>query len=218
MTTENRTDATRTDATRTATATGTGEHPAGVLVVGAGPTGLLLAGDLAAAGVPVTVLERRGPGHGNLSRAFGVHARTLELLDARGLADELVATGHRLRGLRLFRRLSLDLTELPSRFPYLLITPSTRSSGCWSAGPAPRARASSTAPRSSRYARTTRASHSTSAPRTARSPPGAPRTPSAPTATAAPSGPPWACPSPAGPSSGRSCSPTSGSPNRPRNC
>ncbi|MFD8072574.1 FAD-dependent oxidoreductase [Streptomyces sp. NPDC059718] len=118
MTTEN-----RTDATRTGTGTGTGEHPAGVLVVGAGPTGLLLAGDLAAAGVPVTVLERRGPGHGNLSRAFGVHARTLELLDARGLADELVATGHRLRGLRLFRRLSLDLAELPSRFPYLLITP-----------------------------------------------------------------------------------------------
>ncbi|MET9876165.1 FAD-dependent oxidoreductase [Actinacidiphila glaucinigra] len=115
MTTEHRTDAARRP--------GTADHPAGVLVVGAGPTGLLLAGDLAAAGVPVTVLERRAPGHGNLSRAFGVHARTLELLDARGLADELVATGHRLRGLRLFRRLSLDLTELPSRFPYLLITP-----------------------------------------------------------------------------------------------
>ncbi|MEU4096957.1 FAD-dependent oxidoreductase [Streptomyces sp. NPDC026673] len=117
MTTEH-----RTDTPRPGTGDGTGDA-AGVLVVGAGPTGLLLAGDLAAAGVPVTVLERRAPGHGNLSRAFGVHARTLELLDARGLADELVATGHRLRGLRLFRRLSLDLAELPSRFPYLLITP-----------------------------------------------------------------------------------------------
>lgn len=94
-----------------------------VLVVGAGPTGLLLAGDLADAGLSVTVLERRAPGISNLSRAFGVHARTLEQLDARGLADELVATGHTLTGLRLFRRLSLDLSRLPSRFPYLLITP-----------------------------------------------------------------------------------------------
>ncbi|MDX2850707.1 FAD-dependent monooxygenase [Streptomyces sp. PA03-3a] len=119
MTTENGTE-NRIDAARRP---GTADHPAGVLVVGAGPTGLLLAGDLAAAGVPVTVLERRAPGHANLSRAFGVHARTLELLDARDLADELAATGHRLNGLRLFRRLSLDLTELPSRFPYLLITP-----------------------------------------------------------------------------------------------
>ena len=52
-----------------------------VAVVGAGPTGLLLAGDLARAGVDVTVLERRGT-ESNLTRAFGVHARTLEHLDA----------------------------------------------------------------------------------------------------------------------------------------
>src|SRR5215208_6872922 len=63
-----------------------------VAIVGAGPTGLLLAGDLAAAGVPCTVLERRA-GESNLTRAFGVHARTLELLDARGLAEELLTTG-----------------------------------------------------------------------------------------------------------------------------
>ncbi|WP_461030041.1 FAD-dependent oxidoreductase, partial [Streptomyces sparsus] len=94
-----------------------------VLVVGAGPTGLLLAGDLAAAGRSVTVLERRPPGVSNLTRAFGVHARTLELMDTRGLADALVATGTRLDELRLFDRLSLDLSTLPSRFPYLLVTP-----------------------------------------------------------------------------------------------
>ena len=94
-----------------------------VLIVGAGPTGMLLAGDLATAGVSVTVLERRPEGTSNLSRAFGVHARTLEQLDARGLADDLVATGHPLDALRLFRHLSLDLSRLPSRFPYLLITP-----------------------------------------------------------------------------------------------
>lgn len=94
-----------------------------VLVVGAGPTGLLLAGDLAAAGVEVTLVERRPHGISNLSRAFGVHARTLELLDARGLADELAATGTALTRLRLFHRLTLDLSRMATRFPYLLITP-----------------------------------------------------------------------------------------------
>ena len=57
-----------------------------VVVVGAGPTGLTLAGDLAAAGVRTVLLERRS-GTSNLTRAFAVHARTMELLDARGLAD-----------------------------------------------------------------------------------------------------------------------------------
>jgi 2-polyprenyl-6-methoxyphenol hydroxylase-like FAD-dependent oxidoreductase len=93
-----------------------------VLIVGAGPTGLLLAGDLAAAGVACTVLERRAE-ESNLTRAFAVHARTLELLDARGIADELVATGTAVRRLRLFARFQLDLSRLPSRFPFVLITP-----------------------------------------------------------------------------------------------
>jgi 2-polyprenyl-6-methoxyphenol hydroxylase-like FAD-dependent oxidoreductase len=97
--------------------------PGAVIVVGSGPTGLLLAGDLAAAGVPVTVLERRPHAISNLSRAFGVHARTLEQLDARGLADDLLATGTTITALRLFRRLTLDLGTLPSRFPHLLVTP-----------------------------------------------------------------------------------------------
>ncbi|MFE5627962.1 FAD-dependent monooxygenase [Streptomyces sp. NPDC056470] len=94
-----------------------------VLVAGSGPTGLLLAGDLAAAGLRVTVIERRPHGISNMTRAFGVHARTLEQLDARGLADELITTGFPITELKLFRRLSLDLARLRSRFPYLLITP-----------------------------------------------------------------------------------------------
>jgi 2-polyprenyl-6-methoxyphenol hydroxylase-like FAD-dependent oxidoreductase len=72
--------------------------------------------------VRVTVLERRTEESG-LTRAFGVHARTLELLDARGLADELIATGTPVRSLRLFDAVRVDLTRLPSRFGYLLITP-----------------------------------------------------------------------------------------------
>ncbi|WP_055588554.1 FAD-dependent monooxygenase [Streptacidiphilus griseoplanus] len=97
-----------------------------VLVVGAGPTGLLLAGDLAAAGVRVTVLERRGQ-ESNLTRAFAVHARTLEELDARGIADELIATGTALSSLRLLGRLRLDLSGLRTRFPFVLITPQFRT-------------------------------------------------------------------------------------------
>jgi 2-polyprenyl-6-methoxyphenol hydroxylase-like FAD-dependent oxidoreductase len=93
-----------------------------VVIVGAGPTGLLLAGDLAAAGVPCTVLERRA-GESNLTRAFGVHARTLELLDARGLADELLETGTAVDRLHVLGGAVLDLAWLPSRFPFMLITP-----------------------------------------------------------------------------------------------
>ncbi|MFB7947555.1 FAD-dependent monooxygenase [Kitasatospora phosalacinea] len=94
-----------------------------VVVVGAGPTGLLLAGDLAAAGIAVTVLEKRPEGVSNLSRAFGVHARTLELLDARGLADELIATGQTVEELRLFGSVPFDISRLPSHHPLLLVTP-----------------------------------------------------------------------------------------------
>src|ERR671917_2651928 len=93
-----------------------------VIVVGAGPTGLMLAGDLARAGLGCTVLERRTE-ESNLTRAFAVHARTLELLDARGLADDLVATGARVGGLRVFGQLEVDLSRLSSRFPYVLVTP-----------------------------------------------------------------------------------------------
>ncbi|GAA1965936.1 FAD-dependent monooxygenase [Kitasatospora viridis] len=97
-----------------------------VIVVGAGPTGLLLAGDLAAAGVAVTVLEQRSE-ESNLTRAFGVHARTLEQLDARGLADELIATGRTIAGLRAFGSLQVDMSELPTRFPFVLITPQSNT-------------------------------------------------------------------------------------------
>ena len=62
-----------------------------VIVVGAGPTGLLLAGDLAESGVDVVVLERRRD-ESNLTRAFAVHARSLEVLDMRGSADDLLPT------------------------------------------------------------------------------------------------------------------------------
>jgi 2-polyprenyl-6-methoxyphenol hydroxylase-like FAD-dependent oxidoreductase len=96
---------------------------ADVVVVGAGPTGLLLAGDLATAGVRVLVVEKRPSELSNLTRAFAVHARSSEVLDARGLADQLVKTGQPVSRVRLFDRLEIDLDLLPTRFPFVLVTP-----------------------------------------------------------------------------------------------
>lgn len=93
-----------------------------VIVVGAGPAGCMLAGEVAAGGRSVLVLEKHGS-VSPLSRAFGVHARTLEVLDSRGLAEELIGTGERVGGLKLWDDTRLDLSGLPSRYPFLLSTP-----------------------------------------------------------------------------------------------
>lgn len=93
-----------------------------VAVVGAGPTGLMLAAELALAGVRCTVLERRRETP-NLTRAFALHARALELLDGRGLAEELIARGNPLRRPRTEYMGELDLSELDTRFPMMLTVP-----------------------------------------------------------------------------------------------
>ncbi|MBB5780721.1 FAD-dependent monooxygenase [Nonomuraea jabiensis] len=93
-----------------------------VVIVGAGPTGLLLAGDLAARGVACMIVDRELRGS-KLTRAFVVHARTLEQLDARGVADELIDTGATFGTMSLFGNLELDMSLLRSRFPFLLCTP-----------------------------------------------------------------------------------------------
>jgi 2-polyprenyl-6-methoxyphenol hydroxylase-like FAD-dependent oxidoreductase len=95
-----------------------------VVVVGAGPTGSMVAAEVARAGRSVTVLERHSR-PSPLSRAFGVHARTLEVLDSRGLAEQLLAAGRRAPRLQLWRGAELDLGRLPSAFPFVLVTPQT---------------------------------------------------------------------------------------------
>ena len=102
----------------------TTSHSVDVLVVGAGPTGLTVAGDLARAGRSVTVLER-WPTVNPSSRGFATMARTLEVLDARGLADDLLAKSHRAPGVTLFAGARIDLTHLPSRYRFVMITPQT---------------------------------------------------------------------------------------------
>jgi 2-polyprenyl-6-methoxyphenol hydroxylase-like FAD-dependent oxidoreductase len=97
-------------------------NSADVIVVGAGPTGLALACELALAGVRCRVLERRAE-EPNLTRAFAVHARTLELLDARGLADEVLLHGLRVDRVAPVPGAALELGILDTRYPFLLIVP-----------------------------------------------------------------------------------------------
>jgi len=92
-----------------------------VLVVGAGPTGLLTAADLAQDLGSCTVLERRLH-ESNLSRAAGMNSRTLEELDARGMADEMVRAGLPVHTFEVFGD-ALALSGLPSRFPFELAIP-----------------------------------------------------------------------------------------------
>src|SRR5690348_7809963 len=65
-----------------------------VVVAGGGPTGLMLAGELALAGVDVVIVERRASQGVDGSRSGGLHSRTIEVLDQRGIADRFLAAGH----------------------------------------------------------------------------------------------------------------------------
>jgi 2-polyprenyl-6-methoxyphenol hydroxylase-like FAD-dependent oxidoreductase len=82
----------------------------------------MLAAELALAGVSVRLLEERID-KPNITRAFAVHARTLELLDARGMADELMTRGKPVYEITPPGGATLDLRELPSKFAVLLIVP-----------------------------------------------------------------------------------------------
>ena len=99
-------------------------HTVDVVVVGAGPTGLTAAGDLARAGRSVAVLERR-PAINPSSRAFATMARTLEVFDARGIADDLLAHAYTAPGVTIFGGARIDLTHLDSPYRFAMITPQT---------------------------------------------------------------------------------------------
>ncbi|MEU6041363.1 FAD-dependent monooxygenase [Actinomadura sp. NPDC047616] len=102
------------------------EPPHRIAVVGAGPTGLALAAELALAGVPVRLYERR-PAPRTDSRAIVLHARSLELLDLRGLAGRFTDQGRPLRTFPLgVRGAAVDFGRLPSDFPYMLSIPQSR--------------------------------------------------------------------------------------------
>jgi 2-polyprenyl-6-methoxyphenol hydroxylase-like FAD-dependent oxidoreductase len=88
-----------------------------VLVVGGGPTGLMLAGELALAGVDVAIVERRASPELIGSRAGGLHARTIEELDQRGIADRFLSQGYTAQ-VAGFAGVTLDIGDAPTRHPY----------------------------------------------------------------------------------------------------
>ena len=90
-----------------------------VVIAGVGPTGMMLAGELALAGVDVAVVERRTSSELIGSRAGGLHPRTLEVLDQRGIADRFLAAGQKLQAIG-FAGVHFDLSGFPTRHPYIL--------------------------------------------------------------------------------------------------
>jgi 3-(3-hydroxy-phenyl)propionate hydroxylase len=88
-----------------------------VLIAGAGPTGLMLAGELALAGVDVTIVERRASQDLAGSRAGGLHSRTIEVLDQRGIADRFLAEGQ-VAQIAGFASVRLDISDFPTRRNY----------------------------------------------------------------------------------------------------
>ena len=88
-----------------------------VVIAGAGPTGMMLAGELALAGVDVAMVERRASQQLDGSRAGGLPARTIEVLDQRGIADRFLAEGQAMQ-VTGFSGIPLDISDFPTRHPY----------------------------------------------------------------------------------------------------
>jgi 2-polyprenyl-6-methoxyphenol hydroxylase-like FAD-dependent oxidoreductase len=88
-----------------------------VVIAGGGPTGLMLAGELALAGVDVAIVERRANQDLPGSRAGGLHARTIEVLDQRGIADRFLSEGQ-VAQVAGFSMIRLDISDFPTRHNY----------------------------------------------------------------------------------------------------
>ncbi len=88
-----------------------------VVIAGGGPTGLMLAGELALAEVDVAIVERRASQELIGSRSGGLHSRTIEILDQRGIADRFLSQGQRAQ-VAGFAATRLDISDFPTRHPY----------------------------------------------------------------------------------------------------
>jgi 3-(3-hydroxy-phenyl)propionate hydroxylase len=90
-----------------------------VVIAGGGPTGMMLAAELALAKVDVAVVERRASQELDGSRSGGLHSRTIEVLDQRGIADRFLAEGQAMQ-IQGFAGIPLDISGFPTRHNYAL--------------------------------------------------------------------------------------------------
>jgi 3-(3-hydroxy-phenyl)propionate hydroxylase len=88
-----------------------------VIIAGGGPTGMMLAGELALAGVDVAIVERRAGPELIGTRAGGLHARTIEVFDQRGIAERFLSQGKTAQVAR-FHMVQLDISDFPTRHNY----------------------------------------------------------------------------------------------------
>jgi 2-polyprenyl-6-methoxyphenol hydroxylase-like FAD-dependent oxidoreductase len=88
-----------------------------VVIAGGGPTGMMLAAELALAQVDVVVVERRASQELESSRSGGLHSRTIEVLDQRGIADRFLAEGEAMQ-IQSFAGIPLDISDFPTRHNY----------------------------------------------------------------------------------------------------
>lgn len=88
-----------------------------VVIAGGGPTGLMLAGELALAGVDVAIVERRANQDLAGTRAGGLHARTIEVLDQRGIVDRFLAQG-KIMQVTGYAMIRFDISDFPTRHNY----------------------------------------------------------------------------------------------------
>src|SRR6059036_617751 len=88
-----------------------------VVIAGGGPTGLMLAGELALAGVDVAIVEQRASQDLAGSRSGGLHSRTIEVLDQRGIADRFLSEGQVVQ-VAAFAGTPLDISDFPTRHNY----------------------------------------------------------------------------------------------------
>ena len=90
-----------------------------VVIAGGGPAGMMLAAELALAEVDVAIVERRPDHELGDSRAGGIHSRTIELLDQRGVAERFLEAGQTVQ-VGTFGTTVMDMSDFPSRHPYTL--------------------------------------------------------------------------------------------------
>src|SRR5438445_7224604 len=104
-----------------------------VVIAGGGPTGMMLAAELTLAGTEVLIVERRASFKLESSRSRGLHSRTIEVLDQRGVVDRFLAEGKAMQ-VQAFAGIPMDISDFPTRTTMGWRCCRATSSASWPAG------------------------------------------------------------------------------------